>query len=176
LESLSFEKKIVSLQLGRDLKNDFTTAMRCTWGYPQVIKSSLVSDGRPFPTLFWLTCPLLRREVSLLESQGLISYFEDIMERDRDFAEAYSLAHNETRLLKQSILEELQLSEWLETALIERGIGGLKDRRKVKCLHLQLANFLGGISNPVGREVWKRIERRECLGEKIICEELVHDV
>ena len=30
---------------------------QCPWGYPQVILCRPCSRGKPFPTLFWLTCP-----------------------------------------------------------------------------------------------------------------------
>ncbi|HWL66353.1 MAG TPA: DUF501 domain-containing protein, partial [Actinomycetota bacterium] len=44
---------------------------RCHLGIPMVIESHpVLDDGSPFPTLYWLTCPVLSKSVSTLESDG----------------------------------------------------------------------------------------------------------
>ncbi|MBN2220002.1 MAG: DUF501 domain-containing protein [Kosmotogaceae bacterium] len=175
MEINNIEKKIVSLQLGRVVKNDFIVVMLCDWGFPQVIRSSLISDGRPFPTLFWLTCPFLKEEVSRLESKGMISHFEKRIEQDKSFAAAFLDAHRETTLLKEKMLDESSVPEESRRLLLDRGIGGIRNLKKVKCLHLHLANYLGGIENPVGREVWNLLEKKQCSLTRIICKELLRD-
>ena len=173
MESSSPEKKVVSLQLARELKNDFSTVRSCKWGYPQVIRSKLIQGGKPFPTLFWLTCPLLRRLVSTMESNGLIQKFEDRIEKEESYRERYLKAHEETVLVKRESLVGLELSEWQKEKLFGSGIGGIANPLKVKCLHLQLANYLGGVSNPVGRDVWESLNEKKCSGERVICLELL---
>lgn len=174
MESDKIEKKIVSLQLGRELKNDFRVARVCEWGFPQVIESSLISYGKPFPTLFWLSCPFLKEKVSRLESGGMITEFEKRIERDGVFADEYLKAHEETTLIKKRILGRCTLSESQKLLLLVRGIGGIRNLKMVKCLHLQLANFLGGVNNPIGREVWSLLERTRCSSERVICRELLN--
>jgi len=173
LESSSAEKKIVSLQLGRVLKNDFRIVKVCEWGFPQVIESSLIADGKPFPTLFWLSCPFLKEEVSRLESAGMIAGFEKRVEEDEAFAAEYLGAHSRTALLKEKLLEKSSVSDEQKRVIMERGIGGIRNPNKVKCLHLQLANFLGGVPNPVGREVWNLLKNTQCSYKRVICEELL---
>ena len=175
MESNNIEEKIISLQLKKVVKNDFIVVRLCDWGFPQVIESSLISDGRPFPTLFWLTCPFLKEEVSRLESKGMISHFEKRIEHDKSFATAFLGAHRETTLLKEKILCEASVSGESRRLLLDRGIGGIRNLKKVKCLHLHLANYLGGIDNPVGREVWNLLEKKQCSSTKIICRELLRE-
>ena len=175
MESNNIEEKIISLQLKKVVKNDFIVVRLCDWGFPQVIESSLISDGRPFPTLFWLTCPFLKEEVSRLESKGMISHFEKRIEHDKSFATAFFDAHHETTLLKEKILCEASVSEESRRLILDRGIGGIRNLKKVKCLHLHLANYLGGIDNPVGREVWNLLEKKQCSSTKIICRELLRE-
>jgi len=175
LESNNIEEKIISLQLKKVVKNDLVVVRLCDWGFPQVIESSLISDGRPFPTLFWLTCPFLKEEVSRLESKGMISHFEKRIEHDKSFATAFFDAHHETTLLKEKILCEASVSEESRRLILDRGIGGIRNLKKVKCLHLHLANYLGGIDNPVGREVWNLLEKKQCSSTKIICRELLRE-
>ncbi|MDI3524017.1 MULTISPECIES: DUF501 domain-containing protein [unclassified Kosmotoga] len=170
----SNEKEIIKLQLGRDIENDFIVVRRCSWGYPQCIKSSLITNGKPFPTLFWLTCPLLLKEISKLEEKGMIKTIESRLENDENFMKAYVKAHKETKDLKEQLLASLSISEWQRNAIIERGIGGIKDLKRVKCLHLQLANYMGGIKNPIGELIWKIIELQECPPNDIICDRLVN--
>jgi len=172
--SFSNEKEIVKLQLGRNIENDFTVVKKCSWGYPQCIKSSLITNGKPFPTLFWLTCPLLLKEVSKLEEKGMIKNLETKLKNDEDFIKAYLKAHEATKAMKMQILTSLSLTEWQRDAIIGRGIGGIKDLKHVKCLHLHLANYMGGIDNPVGKIVWKMMELHECPPNDIICHRLVN--
>ena len=46
-------------------------AARCLFGFPAAVETlPYDADGRPFPTLFYLTCPTLVAAVSRLESDG----------------------------------------------------------------------------------------------------------
>ena len=65
----------VRRQLGRDPTTDFVVVARCSadGGHPLVIRNHPVdADGRPFPTLYWLTCPAAVKAVARLESEGWI--------------------------------------------------------------------------------------------------------
>ena len=90
-------------------------------------------------------------------------------------AESFFDAHRETTLLKEKILCEASVSEESRRLILDRGIGGIRNLKKVKCLHLHLANYLGGIDNPVGREVWNLLEKKQCSSTKIICRELLRE-
>lgn len=132
-----------------------------------VIECFPEKDGKPFPTLYWLTCPHLRKEVSRLEEKGWIKRFEARVQEDVIFRERLIKAHEEIKQRRERLIRD----ESLRRILSEVGSGGIRDLTKIKCLHLHLADYLAGVDNPVGEEIWMMIGRKECDGGRI-CEEL----
>ncbi len=62
---------VVAGQLGRAPHAMSLVAARCRFGFPTVVEDLPFSaDGRPFPTLYYCTCPTLVAAVSRLESDG----------------------------------------------------------------------------------------------------------
>ncbi len=161
------DAEIVSRQLKRKITNMNRVVKRCSFGYPVVIESLPVKDGRPFPTLYWLTCPHLRREISKLEERGYVRYFEDIIEKDESFRERLFKAHEEIVKRRENLIND----EDLKKILRKVGSGGISDWTKVKCLHLHVADFLAGIDNPVGEAVMDMIEKREC--DDGVCRDII---
>ena len=99
------DREVIPVQLGREARGVLGISRRCAYGFPQVIVNRPVTleiaDITVFPTLFWLTCPYLRKAVSRLESEGWISRFEERLETDPAFAEQVAddhATHAETRL------------------------------------------------------------------------------
>ena len=160
--------EIVERQLGRRVENFSRVVRLCPRGKPVVIESLPEKSGKPFPTLYWLTCPHLRREVSRLEEKGLISEFEKRIEMDPSFREELFRAHEEVKRRRRELVE----TGWIREVLENVGSGGIKDLTKVKCLHLHLADFLAGVNNPIGREVWNMIKEKECDEPPRECEEI----
>jgi uncharacterized protein len=98
-----------------------------------------LEDGSPFPTLFWLTCPILAKRVSTIESSGAMQAMtkrlhEDSSLRSR-FAEAVDRLR--TRRDQHQVIEESGGPP-----------GGGPDR--VKCLHAHVAHHLVDPPNPIG--------------------------
>lgn len=174
MDRICSEKKIIELQLERKIDNNFVTIKRCIWNFPKVIRSYPLKNNRPFPTIFWLTCPLLIKNVSRLEEKGMIKYFEKKLQQEPEMKKSFLLAHETTKKLRKALLSE-KAPYWIKKDLISRGIGGTKNHLTVKCLHLQLANFLGGIDNPIGEEVWKSMDIVNCKENNIICEKLIEN-
>jgi len=72
---------IVEYQLDRPPRGNWWPRVFCPYGFPMVIETEpFLEDGTPFPTLFWLTCPYLKEEISRMES-GPVKV--DIMKRIR---------------------------------------------------------------------------------------------
>lgn len=125
-------------------------AARCAHGCPQVIVSSpLSADGRPFPTVFWLTCPYLGRRCGELESAQKISELERIFsERSAEVA-AYHRSYAALRMKLLSCAEMAalaQMSERKRSVIENSGVGGIDwqgPSSGAKCLHLQTAAWLG---------------------------------
>ena len=170
---------IIARQLGRPPRGVVAIERRCRWGFPQVIKVyPLLKEGskwEPFPTLFWLTCPTLIRQLAKLEHQSYIARLERLIAEDERFRMAYRKNHEEYIAERWATLSpedrEFLERQGLAEALRQRGIGGLADWDKVKCLHLHYAHHLAR-ENVVGRWLAEHFPLEECLPERVICAEL----
>ncbi|MEX1047550.1 MAG: DUF501 domain-containing protein [Actinomycetota bacterium] len=135
-------------QLGREPTTSFTVAARCSEDHPLVIRNEpLDADGKPFPTLFWLTCPDAVRKVSRIEAAGAIAELNERAERDPEFANALEQAHQEYAGERARPYPEAEA---------RGGVGGTQ--RGVKCLHAHYANHLAGGRDPVGDWVASKVE------------------
>jgi uncharacterized protein len=97
-----------------------------------------LDDGSPFPTLFYLTCPMLVKRVSRLEGGGEMASLNDELARDADL-----------RVRLQDAVARYALRrdehEWIDTGAPP---GGGSER--VKCLHAHVAHELADPPNPAG--------------------------
>lgn len=133
----------VARQLGREPRGVLEISYRCPNGEPAVVKTApKLPDGTPFPTLYYLTHPVLTAAASRLESSGLMAEMTDRLRHDPELAARYRTAH-------ESYLAERDAIEPLGTTFSG---GGMPDR--VKCLHVLIAHALakGRGVNPFGDE------------------------
>lgn len=166
------DKRIIASQLGRRPRGAVAIAKRCTYGFPQVVTVHPLLDGKPFPTLYWLTCPFLFRAIASLEADGMIRRLEDEVRNDPNLAECLVRAHRSYieqrgRLLSHDDLAYLEEKGMLP-AVMERGIGGIADFTRIKCLHLHVAHALMA-ENPIGKIVLQGLAKHECPREEVIC-------
>ncbi len=110
-----------------------------------------LEDGSPFPTLFWLTCPILVKRASRLESEGRMGGINDALARDSAFRARLRDAAAMLRARRDE-------HEPLEDAAPP---GGGPDR--VKCLHAHLAQQLAAPPNPVGSTTLSGTGWPDCL-------------
>lgn len=171
------ELKIVELQLDRKINNFMETAVSCPFGYPAVIKVNPFINNIAAPTIYWLSCPYLNYEVDRLEAESdLISKLGERLKFDQEFKKIMEAAHQKYAASRKNILssEQLQkaknISEDLYKTLLESGVGGIRDKEGIKCLHTHLADFLVDQSNPVGEIVFKKIDWPESCK---ICKERI---
>ena len=67
---------------------------RCPNGEPGVVKTApSLPDGTPFPTLYYLTHPVLTAAASRLETTGLMREMTERLGSDERLAAAYRRAH-----------------------------------------------------------------------------------
>jgi hypothetical protein len=136
---------VVTVQLGRPARDIVAVAHRCPCGNPDVVATApRLSDGTPFPTLYYLTCPKAASEIGTLEASGLMREMTSRLGDDAALASAYRSAHD----------AYLSAREALGTVPEIAGVsaGGMPDR--VKCLHALVAHSLAadpGV-NPLGDE------------------------
>lgn len=160
--------EIVAKQLQRTPRGKVKVIKRCSRDLPMVILTyPVLSDGELFPTLFWLTCPHLAKEVSLLEAAGLIKQFEQLVSEENTWALELKRAHQKhQRLMFNLLVGNQNLPQKMPLLSREKpGVGGVRDFSRVKCLHAHYAHFLAGGNNPVGEVLDKTLSKKECKEE-----------
>jgi len=117
-------------------------AHRCDCGLPDVVQTEpRLSDGSPFPTLYYLTCPRAAAAVSRLEAAGVMRGMTERLATDDDLRAAYLAAHTSYLRERDALGDPSDASA-----------GGMPER--VKCLHALVAHSLavGPGTNPLGDE------------------------
>ncbi|MFT2753859.1 DUF501 domain-containing protein [Clavibacter sp. Sh2088] len=135
--------RIVSEQLGRPARDVVGISARCVCGNPTVVSTApRLSDGTPFPTLYYLSHPAATAAISHLEAEHVMAELQDDLAEDEAMRDAYAAAHASYLADRESILVVPELA----------GVsaGGMPVR--VKCLHALAGHALaaGPGVNPVG--------------------------
>lgn len=154
--SASDDRVVVETQIGRPLRAASDVVTRCHLGLPVVIRvPTHLDDGTPFPTLFWLTCPLAATRIGRLEGSGGVKRMEAKAEANPDFGEALARAHASYAAERDSATTDVdgRLSP-------TGGVGGTTEG--VKCLHAHYAHTAAGGPNPVGDIVAGWVEPLDC--------------
>lgn len=160
---------MIKQQIGREPRGVLEVRTHCRWGYPQVIVnrpvSALGSDLEVFPTVYWLTCPYLCREIAALESRGLIAQFEERLAEDQGFAAAVaenheSYAQERLALIHRDVQRRLK-EEYPDRyqVLARSGVGGIRSQHGVKCLHCHAADYLARGHNVIGAETLELLQK-----------------
>lgn len=126
--------------MGRPMRGEFGVSRRCHLGVPMVIENDAkLADGSPFPTLYWLTCPMLVKRVSRIEARGHMEEVNARLKTDHGMR---------ARLL--DAIAALRSRRDEHAVIVDSGAppGGGPD--KVKCLHSHVAQELSQRVNPVG--------------------------
>lgn len=144
------DAKTVEQQLGRAVRGVAGVAYRCPEGHPAVLVTyPRLPDGAPFPTSYYLTCPVAVAGCSRLEAGGLMAEMTARLAADSGLAAAYTRAH------LAYLADRTELADELGEAVAEiAGVsaGGMPTR--VKCLHALVGHALaaGPGVNPFGDE------------------------
>jgi len=135
------ERAQISEQLGRPARGETAVVHRCERGVPTVVRvAPRLPDGTPFPTTFWLTCPVLRSKVGTLEADHAMVGLNQRLEAEPEFAAAYAAGHGRYLAFRDALGGPLPAAEV--------SAGGMP--RFVKCLHVHAAHHLATGDNPVG--------------------------
>jgi hypothetical protein len=134
---------IVSAQLGRPARDVIGIPARCACGAPTVVATApRLSDGTPFPTLYYLSHPAATAAISALEATQVMNEFAELLAESPALQEQYAEAHRSYLADRESIEHVAEIA----------GIsaGGMPTR--VKCLHALAAHALaaGPGVNPIG--------------------------
>jgi hypothetical protein len=134
------ELGVLSAQLGRPARGRPAVVHRCGFGLPTVARvDPRLADGTPFPTVFWLTCPLLRSQVGRLEADHAMVGLNQRLEREPELAADYAAASERYVAFRDELGGALPG---------DPSAGGMP--RYIKCLHVHAAHHLATGDNPVG--------------------------
>jgi hypothetical protein len=138
--------RVIESQLGRTPRDVHAISYRCPCGKPAVVETPpRLSNGEPFPTFYYATCPRLTAAISTLETTGMMGEMNERLEKDAELAGAYAAAHDDYIAARSALQMDVPEVENVSA-------GGMPNR--VKCLHSLIAHSLsaGPDVNPLGDE------------------------
>lgn len=143
----------IGRQLQREPRDVQAISYRCPCGKPAVVETPpRLSDGKPFPTFYYATCPRLTAAISTLENGGLMADMNQRLQSDPELAGSYAAAHEDYLAARAALNIEVPEVEGISA-------GGMPDR--VKCLHSLVAHSLsaGPEVNPLGDEALAKLPK-----------------
>lgn len=158
------ELKIIKGQLDNSAENVIKAIKYCPTNYPMIILVHPFYNQKPFPTIYWLSCPVLKEKIFELEDTGYIQELKQKKNQIDEFRNELDNSHRRyaqvrIKLLSKNELENAKkMSEDLFEMLMESGVAGIREKEGIKCLHGHYADYIVGGNNPVGREVAKIID------------------
>ena len=136
----------VAVLLGREPRGLRAIPVADAHGEPLVIRVASIVDDKPFPTLYWLVGAELCLRIDRLEAAGWIARLQDRVDASATLQQAMQddhARHREARAHFLSDAERQLLSEkGMQAALDERGIGGISEPTRIRCLHTWYAAHL----------------------------------
>lgn len=133
----------------------------CPFLLPVVVQvPPVLEDGTPFPTTYWLSCPLARRRIGRLESAGGVGAMDRRAEADEGFRRRWSAA--QARYAAERDAAVPAEAEHRPSGGVGGAVGG------VKCLHAHYADFRADNDNPVGELVAPWIEPLDCRAPCVV--------
>lgn len=157
------ERVSAEAMIGRKVRGENTAvAVRCAWGLPAVQRvGPRLPGGTPFPTTFWLACPLANAAIGTLEASGIMAELTEKVQTDRDLGIAYAEADQRFVAFRNQLGPEVPSG---------MSCGGMPDR--VKCLHALYGHHLATDDNPIGAWVAEQLEPLTCPAP---CAPVPHD-
>lgn len=155
------DRQVVAVQIGKDPDRGAEVVSRCHLDLPVVIRvPPVLEDGTPFPTLYWLTCPLARTRIGRIESGGGVRRVEGKAASDPLFAADLARTNDAYRQERDSLVPAGS------DPVPSGGVGGAETG--VKCLHAHYAHTRAGGANPVGELVASWVEPLDCAQRCVV--------
>lgn len=106
---------------------------------PAVIRVASCVEGKPFPTLYWLVDPELNLALDRFEAAGAIAMLQQWVDDSPAVQRSMAADHDRHKNHRDAFLStderELLLAHNRLAALAERGIGGIGETDRIRCLH-----------------------------------------
>ena len=147
---------VVAAQIERRPRSQIDVRARCHLGLPVVIAvPPHLDDGTPFPTRFWLTCPLAVRRIGRLESVGGVKAAEARLAADDKQSARHAAAMERYATERDRLIDSGFVGP--------RPTGGVAGAAQgVKCLHAHYADYTAGNDNVVGEWTAADIDPLDC--------------
>lgn len=151
------DRAVVAAQIERQPRSAIDVVARCHLGLPVAIAvPPHLDDGTPFPTRYWLTCPLAVRRIGRLESVGGVKAAEAKLASDPDLAAAHDATMKRYATERDALIDEDDARP--------RPTGGVAGAAAgVKCLHAHYADYAAGNDNVVGEWAAPDVEPLDCV-------------
>ena len=150
------EKQTVEIQLNRKVRSNIDVVVRCHFDLPVVVDvPKNLDDGTPFPTMYWLTCPMYVKKVSTLESNGMVKDLDKQLVDDKKLNKLWRKRQKSYENERNKKYKSL-----LNTISPIGGVGGTT--KSIKCLHSHLADELVSGKNAIGKVVLESVGGCNC--------------
>ncbi len=139
-------------------------AARCPHGFPAVVECLPADEGgRPFPTLYYCTCPTLVSSVGALESASGVRAWTRRIAGSASLSASLAVAAEATRRRREALVRAygLILLDGGASSLAS-GVGGVADPAAVKCLHAHVAHALARPGYAAGEAIVAELSRPWC--------------
>lgn len=154
------DREVVAAQIGRPPRSPVDVLTRCHLDLPVVIAvPPFLDDRTPFPTSYWLTCPLAVRRIGRVEASGGVQAAEEMIDTDAETAAGHRAAMERYARDRDALIPADHVGP-----RPTGGVGG--SQAGVKCLHAHYADHAAGNANPVGAWVAPRVEPLDCA---VVC-------
>jgi len=154
---------VIRSQLGREPHAMSAVASRCPHGFPAVAECLPADEkSRPFPTLYYCTCPTLTASIGALESAGGVKDWSRRVAGSASLGAAVAAAAEATRRRRHALALAFDLTFLDDGASLETGVGGVTDLTAVKCLHAHVAHALACPGYLVGEALFAELRRPWC--------------
>jgi hypothetical protein len=146
------DRALAEQMIGRPLRGRSAAAVRCGWGLPAVLRvDPRLADGTPFPTTFWLACPIAASHIGTIESSGVMRDLTDRVRDEADLAPTWRAQGSRYVAFRNGLGERVPG---------DPAAGGLPDR--VKCLHSLYGHHLATDDDVIGAWVAAQVEPMPC--------------
>lgn len=147
------DSAVIQSLLGREPRGLEDVAVRDNQGVPVVIRVAPLVNNKPFPTMFWLIDKRINYAIDQVEAGGLIAELQQQVDTSDELQAAMVQDHQRYIALRQSYISDPQRQQihqlGFQEVLATRGIGGIADFQRIRCLHTYYAAHLVE-SNTVG--------------------------
>lgn len=157
--------EVIKVQIGRNPEQVLAVCQRCSRGLPEVILNyPFRADGRPFPDLFWLTCPTLVKSIARIEEQSWVGKLEKLLWQDKELLKRFFSAQIAFQIFKLFLLQnKLGFPSPAQQIFFKKWMAGTSQTLKLKCLHAHFAIYRALGVNPIGEKVAALLTNSGCL-------------